>query len=144
VITIIKSSTLAALRDQARELSQRLAAADGQQSAAKSATARAQQAQAEAEAARAEAEAKYDALSSDTAAGMVRLWDLAGTDPTSADAIKAGIALRVLRQQIAEVKASGDPALINGIRAHDAVIGEDGRRAAADALRAWSPAEEES
>jgi hypothetical protein len=127
VITIVKASTLAALKTQAaraRELGQRTAQAEELLRAAMADSLHAQEAQAAAEAAQAKAEARYTALYQDTLAGVMRA-KIAVSDPRTGHAFQAEIALKILRSQIAEAKASGDPDLANRIRVLDALLGQD-------------------
>lgn len=117
MITVIRRGTLAALRDEAALVpGLRRTAADA--AAARQA---AVAAQLEAEAARARAEAERDAALDDITAGLARL-ELAASAPDGGEMVRAAIALHALRAQIARVKASGDPAAIDGIRALDALI----------------------
>lgn len=126
MIRIVRTRTLAALQARAAEadgLSER-AAADAGKLAAEAAARRAREAQSEAEAALASSEAELAALWDDTVAGLARLEAAAG-DPQAGSPVQGGIALRFLRGQIEKIKKSGDLAMIDGIRALDALIGAD-------------------
>lgn len=132
MIRFIRAKSLADLRSHAALVPSLRQAAAGSETRYREAAA----ARAAAEEAQAQAEARYDAVANDTAASLVRLWELADNDPKSARAVQAEIALEFLRRQIAEAKASGDPALTGSVRVLDTLIGTDGPHATADALRA--------
>jgi hypothetical protein len=114
---IVRTRTLAALREEAAA-----ARADA-------ASARVQNAALRDEAVRAatlagRAEARVGALTEE--AGRKLGWVIRATrDPVSGEGIQGAIALQMVRTIIAEAKASGDEAVIAGIRPMDAILGED-------------------
>ncbi len=113
MFTIIRTRNLAALREEAAQLpGLRRQVTEARHAA---------------EAAAAEASRLGDELDAAIAEAGSRLGRLltAVRDPVTGPSVQAGIALHVVRDMIAEVKASGDPAAIEGIRAMDALLGED-------------------
>ena len=134
MIRIVASGKLAALRAAAGLV-------PGLRSAAAQASVRQQEAEAarlaaaadcdkaigeraQAQAAQARAEAERDAALGDITAGLARL-EAAASDPAVGESVKAGIALHVLRHEIARIRASGDAAAIDSIRLIEALIGQD-------------------
>ena len=113
MVTLIRSRALAALREDAAQLPQ----LRGQLTQARRATAAAA-----AEAARLAAE--RNAAIAEAGGRLARL--LAVTrDPVTGPSIQADIALHVVRDMIAQAKASGAADVIEGIRVLDALLGED-------------------
>jgi hypothetical protein len=113
VITLIRHRVLAALREDAAQLPQlrcQLAESRGETAAAT------------AEATRLAAE--LDAALAAAAGKLARLLDAVRV-PATGSSVQADIALNVVRHMIAEVKASGDAAAIEGFRIIDALLGED-------------------
>jgi hypothetical protein len=81
----------------------------------------------EAEAASAEATrlaAALDAAVAEVRGKLARLL-AAVRDPATGPSVQADITLHLVRDMIAEVKASGDAAAIKGIRVIDALLGKD-------------------
>ncbi len=113
MFTIIRSRELAVLREEAAQL----AGLRSQVTEARHA----------AEAGAAEAARLGGELDAAIAAAGGRLGRLlrAARDPVTGSSVQADIALHVVRDMIAEVKASGDTAAIEGIRVMDALLGED-------------------
>jgi hypothetical protein len=120
MITIITTKALGALRAEASLVPGLRRSAEAEAEARRTAAA----ALLEQQGARARAETERDTALNDVTAGLARL-ELAASDPAGGEAVKAAIALHAMRTQIARVKASGDPAAIDGIRVLDALIGPD-------------------
>ena len=113
MFTIIRSRKLAALREEAAQLPRLRCQVT--------------EARREAEAAAAEAArlaAELDAAIAAAGGRLARLLD-AVRDPVTGPSVQAGIALDLVRDMIAQAKASGDPAAIEGFRVIDALLGED-------------------
>jgi hypothetical protein len=138
MIKIITTKTLAALRAEASLVPglRRSAAAEAEarQSAADDLAGE--------RAARARAETERDTALDDVTAGLARL-ELAASDPADGEAVKAAIALHAMRTQIARVKASGDPAAIEGVRVLDALIGPDPETGSNDPEQPKQPTHQE-
>jgi hypothetical protein len=120
VIRIVRTSTLAALRELADS---------GRRAASRSEEAelRAEEALGEADAQRDRAdhaEAQASILYAKVIAELRRLW-AAGMDPDHGDAVRGGIALHVIRDYIRQVRESGDQGAIEGIFILGALLGED-------------------
>jgi outer membrane murein-binding lipoprotein Lpp len=84
-------------------------------------------ARAGAEAARSEAgraSARLEALTEETGRRLGSLIE-ATRDPATGPGIQGAVALQMVRDIIAEVKASGDEEAIEGVRIMDAILGED-------------------
>ena len=113
MFTIIRARKLAALQEEAAQLpSLRYQVTESRRAAEAAA----------AEAARLGGE--LDAAIAAAAGRLARLLD-AVRGPVTGPSVQADIALRVVRDMIAQVKASGDPAAIEGFRVIDALLGED-------------------
>jgi hypothetical protein len=113
MVTLIRTRTPAALREQAAQVPRLRCQLTQSRCAAQAAAA---------EAARLTTE--RDAAIAETGGRPARL--LAATrDPVTGPSIQADIALRVVRDMIAEAKASGAADVIEGIRVIDALLGED-------------------
>jgi len=68
--------------------------------------------------------AELDAAIAEAGGRLARLL-AAARDPATGASIQADIALHVVRDMIAEIKASGDAAAVKGIGVIDALLGED-------------------
>ena len=113
MFTIIQTRKLTALREEAAQLPWLRRQVTESRRAAEAADAEAARLAAELDAAVTEAGGRLGQL-----LAAVR-------DPATGPSIQADIALHVVQDMIAEVKASGDAVAIAGIRAIDALLGED-------------------
>ncbi len=113
MFTIIRTRKFATLREETAQLPRLRCQVTESRHAAEAADAEATRLAAELDAAIAEAGGRLGRL-----LAAVR-------DPAAGASIQADIALHVVRDMTAEVKASGDAAAIEGIRVIDALLGED-------------------
>lgn len=118
---IVRTRTLTALHAEADGRDKALAKAFATEEAAAEQRLRASAAEAE----RDQAVRERDAVWNDSLAAVCRL-RVQASEPKTGRSILGELALRILRSQIADIKASGDQELIDGIRVMDNMIGEEG------------------
>lgn len=107
------------------------AAADEQRAARDADDARRQ-----AEAAQEKLQADYDKAVNETGARLREWWALADTDPDGLTVIQGLLALDLVRTHMGEIMASCDEQQIRAWNLVNALIGENGREAAAETVRA--------